>query len=110
MINNKTKIYISISKFPGSTGSLLHNTGYKILNLNCIYVPLKCENYKDLGLFINNLNFKGISVSMPYKSKVIKFLDQLDISSKKTGVANTILRNKNKLKGFNTDFLALKKF
>ncbi len=109
MINNKTKIYISISKFPGSTGSLLHNTGYKILNLNCIYVPLKCENYNDLELFINNLNFKGISVSMPYKSKVIKFLDQLDISSKKTGVANTILRNKNKLKGFNTDFLALRK-
>ena len=109
MINKNTKVYISVSKFPGNTGSRLHNTGYKFLNLNCIYIPFKCENEEELKSLIVNKNFKGISVSMPFKSKVIKFLNSIDISSKKTGAVNTIIRNKNNLKGFNTDFKALKK-
>ena len=109
MINKNTKVYISVSKFPGNTGSRLHNTGYKFLNLNCIYIPFKCENEKELKSLIVNKNFKGISVSMPFKSKVIKFLNSIDISSKKTGAVNTIVRNQDHLKGFNTDFKALKK-
>ena len=108
-INNQTKLYISISKYPGNTGSLLHNNGFKMLNLNCIYIPLKCKNENDLELFIKNSNFKGISVSMPYKSKITKFLDKLDHSAKKSNAVNTILRKKNKLIGFNTDFFSLKK-
>ncbi len=107
--NNKTKVYISISKYPGNTGSLLHNNGYKMLNLNCIYIPFKCRNDAELKLFLNNENFKGISVSMPFKSKVIKFLNKIDNSSKKSGAVNTVIRFKKKLIGFNTDFFALKK-
>ena len=109
IINNKTKVYISISKYPGNTGSLLHNNGYKMLNLNCIYIPFKCRNNSELKLFLNNENFKGISVSMPFKSKVIKFINKIDDSSKKSGAVNTVIRFKKKLIGFNTDFFALKK-
>ena len=109
MINKETKIFISVSEFPGSTGSLLHNAGYKMKNLNCVYIPLKCKNDKELRFIINNKNFNGISVSMPFKTKVIKFLKKIDNSSKKTEAVNTILRKKNNLIGYNTDFYALKK-
>lgn len=110
MINKETKIFISVSKYPGNTGSILHNTGYKMLNLNCVYIPLKCEGDKDLKLILNNKNFNGISVSMPFKTKVIKFLKKIDNSAKKSGAVNTILRKKqNYLVGYNTDYYALKK-
>jgi len=109
MINKKTKLFISVSRFPGSTGSLLHNTGYKMKNLNCIYFPLKCEDISEFKLIINNKNFKGISVSMPFKNKALKFLNQVDGIVKKTLSVNTIVRQNNVLSGYNTDYLALKK-
>ena len=100
MINKNTKFFISVSRFPGSTGSLLNNTGYKIKNLNCIYFPLKCENISEFKSLINNKNFKGISVSMPFKSKALRFLNIIDNSVKKTQSVNTIVRKKNFLDSF----------
>ena len=39
-INKDTKIFVSVSKLPGNTGSLLHNYGYKFLNIDAIYFPI----------------------------------------------------------------------
>ena len=105
--NNKTSLCISLAGFPGNTGSKLHNSGYKILNLNYIYIPIKCTDYNKALNIIKNLEFKGCSLSMPLKQKLVKKLDKLDIVSKKTGSVNTILKKKNKLYGFNTDYYAL---
>ena len=54
-INNKTKVYISVSKFPGNTGALLHNTGYKIHKLNSVYIPFKCNSAKQLKKILQNI-------------------------------------------------------
>ena len=109
IINNKTKIFISISKFPGNTGALLHNAGYKLHKLNCVYIPFECKKETLLKSIIYNTNFSGISVSMPFKDKVIKYLDRLDKSAFKTKSVNTIIRRKKIIYGFNTDYLALRK-
>lgn len=105
--NSKTKIFFSFSSNPGITGSLLHNTGYKLKKLNCIYIPLKAQNIKDIidHLKINNLG--GFSLSMPFKEKICKFLDRKDISVKLSGSCNTVVLKNNKLVGFNTDFFAI---
>ena len=105
--NNKTSLCISLASFPGNTGSKLHNSGYKILNLNYIYLPIKCSNYNKALNIIKSLEFKGCSLSMPLKQKLLNNLDKLDIISHKTGSVNTILKKKNKLYGFNTDYYAL---
>ena len=107
--NNKTSLCISLASFPGNTGSKLHNTCYKTLNLNYIYIPIKCNDYKKALNIIRNFEFKGCSLSMPLKQKLINNLDELDIISKKTGSVNTILKKNNKLYGFNTDYYALKR-
>lgn len=109
IINNKTKIFVSVSKFPGNTGALLHNAGYKLHNLNNIYIPLKCKNEKILKSIIFNENFKGISISMPYKTKVIKYLDKISKNADKSRAVNTIIRTNKLLYGFNTDYTAIKK-
>ena len=109
IINNKTKVFISISRFPGNSGALLHNTGYKLHNLNCVYIPFECKDESLLKSIIYNNNFSGISVSMPFKNKVIKYLDKLDKSASKTKSVNTIIRKNKYIYGFNTDYLAIKK-
>jgi len=107
--NNKTLLCISLASFPGNTGSNLHNSGYKILGLNYIYLPIKCSNHNNALNIIKNLEFKGCSLSMPLKQKLLNSLDKLDTISKKTGSVNTILKKQNKLYGFNTDYYALQR-
>jgi len=105
--DNKTSLCISLASFPGNTGANLHNLGYKILGLNYIYLPIKCSNYKKALNIVKSLEFKGCSLSMPLKQKLLNGIDKLDVISKKTGSVNTILKKKNKLYGFNTDYYAL---
>jgi len=108
-INNKTNVFISVASFPGNTGALLHNLGYKISKLNCVYIPFKCDDLTQLKNILNVEKFRGISVSMPFKSSIIKYLDKIDKTSKTINAVNTILRKGNKLYGYNTDYLAIKK-
>ena len=109
MINNKTKLFVSLSKFPGNNGAKLHNYGFALFGLNHIYVPLKCDSEKSLKSILFNENFKGISISMPFKTKVIKFLDKIDNTALKTKSVNTILKKEKSLYGYNTDFYAIRK-
>lgn len=79
-------------------------------------LPNTYENF-DIGsieLFpkiISETNdLKGLNVTIPYKEKVIDFLDELDEDAEKIGAVNTIkvLRDK-KLKGYNTDHFGFQK-
>jgi len=45
----------------------------------------------------------GFNVTVPYKQKIIPYIDMLDEEAKVIGAVNTVLRENNKWKGFNTD-------
>ena len=63
------------------------------------------KNLKDLiNLLKKDKKFIGGSVTVPYKEKVIKYLDYIDETSQKIGAVNTILKKKEKLIGINTDY------
>jgi len=106
--NKDTKIFISMAKNPGNSGSSLHNSLFKVLKFNNIYLPLKVENYIQAKKILHNFNFQGCSLSMPYKEKFINYVDSLDKNAKKIGSINTILKKNNKLIGYNTDYFASK--
>ena len=103
MLDNKAEICISISSSPGSFGETVHNAGYKYHKLNYLYKAIKVTNLNIAMGSIYTLDIKGCSVSMPFKEKVIKYLDKIDSLAKKTGAVNTIVKNKNLLIGYNTD-------
>ena len=58
--------------------------------------------------FMKAKNFLGINVTIPYKEKVIPYLDYIDPSAKLIGAVNTIVNKQGKLYGYNTDFLGLR--
>ncbi|BCJ95723.1 shikimate dehydrogenase (NADP(+)) [Anaerocolumna cellulosilytica] len=64
--------------------------------------PLTREAFKE---FMNKRAFKGINVTIPYKSEVIPYLDEIDEKALKIGAVNTIVNRTGKLIGFNTDVL-----
>lgn len=77
---------------------LLGISNYKLL-------PLEEE---ELDAFLNQKKFKGLNVTIPYKKKVIKYLDRLEDKAKQTSVVNTIINKSNILTGYNTDYYGLK--
>lgn len=57
--------------------------------------------------FMRKKNFKAINVTIPYKQKVIPYLDFIDENAKNINAVNTIVNDNGKLKGYNTDILGV---
>lgn len=63
---------------------------------------------EDLPLFMHLRAFKGINVTIPYKEKVIFYLDFLSPLASEIGAVNTVINKDNVLTGYNTDYYGLK--
>ena len=90
----------------------IHNYWFKKYKINSQYEKKKLEN-KDLENFIkemrNDKKIKGANVTVPFKNKIIPFLDDLSPISKETFSVNTVTKENNKLIGHNTDATAFHK-
>lgn len=62
--------------------------------------PIEAEA---LGAFLTRRAFDGINVTMPYKSAVLPYLDEVDPLADALGAVNTIVREGTRLVGYNTD-------
>jgi len=62
----------------------------------------------ELEDFMQKKEFKGINVTIPYKEKVIPYLDFISSEAKDMGAVNTIVNVDGKLYGYNTDFYGLR--
>jgi shikimate dehydrogenase len=49
-------------------------------------------------------DFDGMNVTIPYKTKVMPFLDEIHPAAKAIGAVNTIVKVEGKLVGYNTDY------
>ena len=67
-------------------------------------VELSKEN---LHNFMIKREFKAINVTIPYKTDVMPYLDEISNEAKAIGAVNTIVNHGGKLYGYNTDFLGL---
>lgn len=61
----------------------------------------------EVAPFMQNKDFSGINVTIPYKQTVIPFLDEIDSMAKAIGAVNTVVNRDGKLYGYNTDFAGL---
>ena len=58
---------------------------------------------EELADFLQNGNFDGLNVTIPYKETVIPYLDELSSQAQRLGAVNTIVRRDGRLIGYNTD-------
>lgn len=57
--------------------------------------------------FLQRRDFCGINVTIPYKTTVIEYLDEVDEAARSIGAVNTIVNRGGRLYGYNTDFYGL---
>lgn len=63
------------------------------------------KSEEELGIFLKNAEFDGLNVTIPYKSTVIPYCNELSPVAARLGAVNTIVRrNDGKLIGHNTDY------
>lgn len=59
----------------------------------------------DIQSFLEKKEFAGLNVTIPYKTTVMKYLNEIDEGAKLIGAVNTIKNKDGKLIGYNTDYL-----
>ena len=108
-MNNGKPVYGIIGNpVAHSLSPLMHNTAFRELKVDAEYrlFPLKEE---ELERFLSNLRQKdspifGLNVTVPYKERVVPYMDYLSPFAQKTGAVNTIgISKEREVRGFNTD-------
>ncbi len=88
-----------------SLSPAMHNAAFKDLNINAEYRLFEVKP-QELSLFLSSLrqkNIAGLNVTIPYKEKVIPYLNSISRDAGLIGAVNTIKVTPTGLDGFNTD-------
>ena len=88
-----------------SISPFIHNQAYQLTATNAVYLAWEVEEDEVEPSLqqLRVLDMLGANISMPYKKKVLPFLDQVDGSAQLIGSVNTIVQKDGRLTGYNTD-------
>jgi shikimate dehydrogenase len=76
---------------------------FKRENIDADYSAYPLESIHDYCALIEKISFSGLNVTIPYKEKILPFLDEIDEVAQEIGAVNTIKFFNGKSKGYNTD-------
>jgi len=86
----------------------MHNAAYKKMGINASYESYCVEDLQDAITRIRGRPLEGVSVTIPFKTAVIPYLDEIEDDARAIGAVNTILHHdKGRLRGYNTDWMGV---
>jgi len=111
-ITAKTKMCIIIGDpVEHSLSPEMHNAGYEALGIDDQYVftgaTVKSQKLKEVIKAVRAMGIRGLTCTIPHKIEVMRYLDEIDETAKKIGAVNTVVNEKGKLTGYNTDWLGV---
>jgi 3-dehydroquinate dehydratase/shikimate dehydrogenase len=88
----------------------MHNAAFMSEGINGVYLPFEV---KDVDAFFKRMvhprtreidwNLRGLSITAPHKETVMNCIDWIDPDAQAIGAVNTIIVEKDHLRGYNTD-------
>jgi len=104
-VDAATKVYGVVGDpVSQSLSPAIMNAAMRRENVNAVYLSLHAKVLKDLLSCVKDIPIHGLSITMPYKEAILKYLDNTDSHTTKIGACNTVVRAQDgKLYGFNTD-------
>ena len=106
MIQGTTQIYGVIGEpISHSLSPLLHNPAFAALEIDAVYVTFRVSP-SSLGDALRGLlalNVQGINVTVPHKSEVFQYVDEVTDTARKIGAVNTLRNDSGYWIGENTD-------
>lgn len=89
-----------------SKSPAMHNAWFREMSIDATYIPVhvSSESLESAVEGLKTLGASGWNVTIPHKTAIIPYLDELDELAEKMGAVNTVVRTKEGiLKGYNTD-------
>lgn len=104
-VDAATRVYgVAGDPVAHSLSPVMMNTAFRRENVNAVYLALHSKKVEDLLACVRDIPLHGLSITMPYKQAIIKYLDNTDALTGKVGACNTVIRAQDgKLYGYNTD-------
>jgi shikimate 5-dehydrogenase len=110
LINKDTKIFCSFSQNPGNNGCEFFNSEFQKNNINALYKSFYSDDIIKSIEAVKTLNIAGFAVSMPFKTTILNYVNEMDEASMEIGAANTITNINGHLKAYNTDWIGVSKY
>ncbi|HBG5346715.1 TPA: shikimate dehydrogenase [Clostridioides difficile] len=105
-ISGRTGLFALIGTPVGHSKSpVMYNYSFEKLDLDYRYLAfdITVDKVKEALLAIKTFNIKGANVTMPCKSAVTEYMDELSPAARIIGACNTIVNDNGKLVGHITD-------
>lgn len=104
-VDAATRVYgVAGDPVAHSLSPVIMNTAMRREVVNGVYLALHAKTLSDLLTCVREIPIHGLSITMPYKETILKYLDNTDAHTTKVGACNTVVRAQDgKLYGFNTD-------
>ncbi|MDR2748179.1 MAG: type I 3-dehydroquinate dehydratase [Treponema sp.] len=103
-IGPETKVFGVVGYPLNVTGSpRFFNTVFTLENTDAVYVPFPADSLEDFIALAEELELTGVSVTTPYKEKVIDYLGSMSDEVEWIRACNTITRGPQGWRGINTD-------
>ncbi len=105
-LNPQTALYGLIGDpVEQSISNYTHNAFIRVHDQNAVYIKMQIDplNLLDFFRYAKELDFKGLSVTMPLKEEIMPYLDVIDTQALRIGAVNTIKFEHGKTIGYNTD-------
>lgn len=84
----------------------IHQQFFEATGINGNYSMIEIQpdkNFSESMKTLKTMQLDGFNVTVPYKQKVMDYLDEVDEEALKIGAVNTVLCKNNRLIGYNTD-------
>jgi len=105
MIDAQTELYgVLGNPVRHSLSPVIHNSAFRKMGLNAVYLAFEVKNLKAAMEGIREFGIRGVSVTVPFKTEALPFLDEIDVLAEKIRAINTIVNQGGKLIGYNTDW------
>jgi shikimate dehydrogenase len=105
MITATTKVYGILGRpLAHSLSPAMHNAAFAAMGLNAVYVPFAVFKLAPAVQGLRGLNLSGVSVTIPFKERIIPLLDEVDDRARLIGAVNTVVNREGRLWGTNTDW------
>lgn len=86
-----------------SLSPAMQNAAFREKGINAVYLAFEAADPGGCIRGVRSLGIRGLSVTMPFKSDVIPFLDGVDDLALRIGAVNTVVNKEGHLTGYNTD-------
>ena len=102
-ISGHTGLLALIGSPVGHSGSpAMYNYSFERLGLDYVYVAfdIKVEEVADAIAAMRTFKMRGCNVTMPCKTEVVKYMDELSPAAQIIGAVNTIVNDNGRVTGF----------